>query len=307
MKAILIGAVESTRIALECLAGAPGWDVSAVLTLPPTLDSRHSDFVDLRSDADRAGSDLVHVPNINSDEALSSISVFAPDYIFVIGWSQLCGPRFLKSARLGVIGYHPAPLPRLRGRGVIPWTILLEEPITASTLFRIDEGTDSGPILSQRFFHVAPDETAAGLYANHMAALRSMMPAMLHDLARGMATEAAQDERHATFAARRRPEDGRIDWSRDAKDVWRVVRACGDPYPGAWTTLGDDKVVIAAGHPVPMVQHRAAIAGQVIARSSDSFTVKCGDDAGLLVSQWRRTKEGPPPIHAVLGRRGAMQ
>lgn len=306
MKAILIGAVESTRIALECLAQAPEWDLSAVLTLPPALDSRHSDFVDLKPDAGRAGADLVHVSNINSDEALASISALAPDYIFVIGWSQLCGPNFMNSARLGVIGYHPAPLPRLRGRGVIPWTILLEEPITASTLFRIDEGTDSGPILAQRFFHVAPDETAASLYANHMAALQSMMPAMLHELAQGIAVETAQDERHASFAARRRPEDGRIDWSKPANDVWRVVRACGDPYPGAWTTLGGDKVVIAAAHPMPLLQHRAAIQGQIIARSSDSFTVKCGDDAGLCVSQWRRTKEGRPPLHAVLGRGDAM-
>lgn len=306
MKAILIGAVESTRIALECLAQAPEWDLSAVLTLPPELDARHSDFVDLRSDAASAGAQFVPVSNINSEDALASISAAAPDYIFVIGWSQLCGPRFMSSARRGVIGYHPAPLPRLRGRGVIPWTILLEEPITASTLFRIDEGTDSGPILAQRFFHVAPDETAASLYANHMTALRTMLPTVLHNLAQGTAIETMQDERHATFAARRRPEDGRIDWSEPAKDVWRIVRACGDPYPGAWTFLGSDRIVIAAAHLVPLGQHRAAMPGQVVERTAESFTVKCGGDEGLHVSQWRRTKDGPPPLHAILGRTDAM-
>src|SRR3546814_5174240 len=73
----------------------------------------------------------------------------------------------------------PAPLPRLRGRGVIPWTILANEPITAGTLFWIDDGADSGPILEQAFFHVAPDETAASLYARHMRALGEMMPRAL--------------------------------------------------------------------------------------------------------------------------------
>ena len=74
-----------------------------------------------------------------------------------------------------MVGYHPAPLPRLRGRAVIPWTILLDEKITASSLFWIDEGVDSGPLLAQRFFHIAPDETAATLYARHMTALDAML------------------------------------------------------------------------------------------------------------------------------------
>src|SRR3546814_18147932 len=81
-----------------------------------------------------------------------------------MGGSQICKPAFRQAAGGQGIGYHPAPLPRLRGRAVIPWTILLDEKITASTLFWIDDGVDSGPILAQRSFHIAPDEKAAILY-----------------------------------------------------------------------------------------------------------------------------------------------
>ncbi|MDX3909599.1 MAG: formyltransferase family protein [Sphingobium sp.] len=306
MKAILIGAVESTRIALECLVRAPGWDLSAVLTLPPSLDDRHSDFVDLSAHAQQAGARLLHVANMNSEEGLNIISELAPDYVFVIGWSQICGPDFMARSNGRVVGYHPAALPRLRGRGVIPWTILLDEPITASTLFRIDAGVDSGPILAQRFFHVAPGETAASLYAKHMAALEAIMPSMLEGLAHGTAEETVQDDRYATWATRRRPEDGVLDWTAPAATVWRVIRACGDPYPGAWTWLAGDKVVIDAAELVPLSRYSAAISGQVIERTPDSFTVKCGDEAGVRVTRWKRSKPGPPPMHCVLGRSGAL-
>ncbi|EQB05479.1 hypothetical protein L288_12600 [Sphingobium quisquiliarum P25] len=305
MRAILIGAVESTRIALRCLAAAPRWDLAAVFTLPLDLASRHSDFIDLAAETEKAGSRIVRVKNINSEAALAVIHDIAPDYIFVIGWSQICGEQFMASAKRGVVGYHPAPLPRLRGRAVIPWTILLDEPISASSLFLIDAGVDSGPLLAQRYFHLAPDETAATLYAKHMAKLEEMLPGVLDDIASGAPALSVQDERCATYAARRRPEDALIDWAQPASLIWRCVRACGDPYPGAWTSLGGDRITIEAAVPVPLGHHAAAMSGQVVERTGESFTVKCGDGQGLRVTQWRTAREAPLPNHAILGRDAA--
>jgi methionyl-tRNA formyltransferase len=301
MKAILVGAVESTLVALHAIAAAPDWELAAVLTLPSANADRHSDFVDLAIPAERAGARVFHTSNINADATLALIAEIAPDHIFVIGSSQLCRERFLASAPLGVIGYHPAPLPRLRGRGVIPWTILLGEPITAGTLFRIDIGTDSGPILAQRFFHVAADETAARLYDAHMTVLAEMLPGLLERLARGDRDGVVQDERHATWAARRRPSDGRINWTLPADDIWRLVRACGDPYPGAWTTVDGEHLVIAAASPVSATRHHAAIPGQIVARTPDGFTVRCGHQTGLQISGWRWKTLAVPPLHTILG------
>lgn len=301
MRAVLIGAVESTRIALGCLAAAPGWDLAGVVTLPLALAGRHSDFVDLAPDTEAVGCPLLRVANSNADEALQEIAVLKPDHLFVIGWSQLCSERLRSLVANRVVGYHPAPLPRLRGRGVIPWTILMGEPITAGTLFLIDEGTDSGPILAQRFFHVAPGETAMTLYNRHMEALASMLPPLLAEMAAGTATPREQDPRYATWATRRRPEDGEIDWRGSAADAWRLVRACGDPYPGAFTMLADARIVIVAAEPVEVPQHRAALAGQVVERDTRSFTVRCGDGMGLRIDAWRSDSDNPPPLHAKLG------
>lgn len=307
MRAIVVGAVESTRIALRCLAASPRWDLAAVFTLPLDLSMRHSDFVDLAPDAEEAGTRVVRTANINSDAALQAIRDLAPDYIFVIGWSQICGEEFRGTAAKGVVGYHPAPLPRLRGRAVIPWTILLNEPISASSLFLIDAGVDSGPLLGQRYFHLAPDETAATLYAKHMAKLGEMLPIVLEEIASGTPNLSVQDDRYATYAARRRPDDALIDWSAPASAIWRCVRACGDPYPGAWTTYRNDRIVIEVATPVPLHHFTAAIAGQIVDRTADGFTVKCGDDQGLHVSRWRTAREAPLPMHAILGRGKAAE
>jgi len=301
MKAVLVGAVESTRVALLALAAAPEWNLAAVISLPPSLAHRHSDFVDLTDDAAAAGSRLISVSNINAHGALAEIGSIAPDYIFVIGWSQVCGAQFMAIAKRGLIGFHPAPLPRLRGRAVIPWTILLDEPISASTLFMIDQGVDSGPILAQRYFHVAPDETAATLYATHMAMLADMLPKVLRDIANGTAKPAMQDHRHATYAARRRPEDALIDWSESARSIWRTIRACGQPYPGAWTEHNGKQLVIEAARPVPLAHHRAAMPGQIVKRDAASFVVRCGDDAGIEVFEWSCPADETIKLHTILG------
>jgi methionyl-tRNA formyltransferase len=300
MRAVLIGAVESTRVAARCLTSAEGWQLAAIVTLPASLASRHSDFVDLSTDV-APDCRLIQVATANSDAVLDVIAELAPDYLFVIGWSQLCGEHLMAITPGRVVGYHPAPLPRLRGRGVIPWTILLEEPITAGTLFLIDAGTDSGPILAQQFFHVAPDETAASLYARHMTALAGMMPGVLSSLCAGTARPQVQDSRYATWAARRRPEDGELDWTGSARTAWRMVRACGDPYPGARTSYRDDTLVITQAQSVLLGHHLAAIPGQVVERDAHSFTVRCEAGTGLRITEWHWDRAGPPPIHAHLG------
>ena len=299
MRALLIGAVESTRIAADAIAGAADWELAGVATLPPRLAHRHSDFVDLTGST--ADAEIILVADINSDEFLSEVRRLAPDIVFVIGWSQLCGPAFREAARGRVLGYHPAALPRLRGRGVIPWTILLDEKITASTLFWIDEGMDSGPLLAQRFFHIAPDETAASLYAKHMNALGGLLDETLPRLAVADCPGERQDDRLATWGGRRRPSDGRIDWHRPANEVERLIRAVGRPYPGAFAGDDDRRVTIWAARSWPPGQCHHALPGQVIARHDAGFAVCCGDGRAIQVTEYDAAAGKQPALHSVLG------
>lgn len=300
MRAVLIGAVESSRIAIEAIARADGWSLPMVLTLPQDKAGRHSDFVDLAPAAARASAELVRVADSNSDEAISAIRAARPDIAFVIGWSQICKEAFRSALGGRVVGYHPAPLPRLRGRAVIPWTILNREPISASSLFWIDDGVDSGAIIGQQFFHVADDETAATLYAKHMAALAQLLDNLLPFLAAGSAPAIAQDERYATWAAKRVPIDGAIDWGASASEIALLIRAVGRPYEGAMTFEADDRLVLWSAFEAHSTRH-SALAGQVVEQGNNCFSVMCGDGNLLTVTDWLHPQGRAPRQHARLG------
>lgn len=300
MRAVIIGAVESTQVALEAVGRAQGWEVALVVTLHPELAARHSDFVDLAPTAARLGARLCTVRNVNDADALEQLRAAAPDIILVIGWSQICGEEVTACAPGRIVGYHPAALPRLRGRAVIPWTILNREPITAGSLFWIDEGVDTGAILDQHFFHVSPVDTAESLYARHMQALGLMLDRTLAALRAGQARRDRQDEALATWAARRTADDGRIDWLARAQDVALLVRAVGRPYPGAFTTAGQDRMVIWAANVIDGSRHHAN-AGQVVTRERGGFAVMCGDGNLLDVIEWSSGTGRLPAAHQRLG------
>jgi methionyl-tRNA formyltransferase len=239
--------------------------------------------------------------NINRPETLDIIRATDADYVFVIGWSQICGTDFRAATGDRLIGYHPAPLPRMRGRGVIPWTILANEPITAGTLFWIDEGVDSGPLLEQVFFHVSADETAASLYARHVAVLSGMMDRALASLASGSPPRLPQDARYATWAARRRPEDGTIDWTQSAADICRLIRAVGKPYPGARSHIAEKQMILWHAEPWAGAEQHWALPGQVIERDDSSFVIACGGKTALRVIEWDYDGGRIPAMHARLG------
>lgn len=304
MRALLIGAVEGTRVAADAIAETPGWELAAIGTLPLELAARHSDFVDLAPTAERHGAALIRVAKCNAPDFLERMQAIAADVVFVIGWSQICGPAFRTAAGNRVVGYHPAPLPRLRGRAVIPWTILLDEKITASSLFWIEDGVDSGPLLAQRFFHVAPDETAGTLYAKHMAALDTMLRELLPRLAQGAVPGEPQDEAVATWGTRRGPSDGQIDWREPAEAVERLVRAVGRPYPGAFTEAAGERITIWSARACACAERQHAAVGQVVLLDGGGFAVRCGDGRALHVLEFESTGSGPPALHSRLGAGG---
>lgn len=301
MRTAFVGAVEGSAIALRAL-NASGLSPQLVLTLPLEHGSRHSDFVDLAPLASAAGSEVVRVANINGEAALDALRSFGPDLVLVIGWSQICHAPFRSIARIGNIGFHPAPLPRMRGRAAIPWTILLDVKRTAASLFWLDDGVDSGPLLLQEEIEVAADETARSLYLKQTSALARMLPKAVELVRSGSAPRIEQDHSLATYCARRTPEDGRIDWREPARSVLRLIRAAGEPYPGAFTNHDGCRLIIDRATILPESSRFIGIAGQVQCHTPEGFAVRCGDGECLNVTAWRMgVRDDRPRIHSRLG------
>lgn len=281
MRWALVGAVESTHAALETLSEV-GHGPVALVTLPRSRANRHSDWVDLDAVAECYAVPVLKTADVNEPSLLDQLGKLDLDYSFVIGWSQICKPAFLALPRGGAIGFHPAPLPLNRGRAVIPWTILQGREDTGSTLFWMDQGMDTGDILAQHRFAVAPDETARSLYDKHLLALRQMLIDSLVMLEAGAGSRRPQDHAAATYCARRTAEDGCIDWRAPATAVWTLVRATGDPYPGAFSFTKTARVTVWEAEyigPAPFW----GLPGQVQSITPDGAVVQCGDREHVLL------------------------
>ena len=291
-----VGTVEGSAVAFEALVAA-GMPPSLLVTLPREAAARHSDYYDLARPARELGIAVHEARNVNSPETIAALWAADLDLVLVLGWSQICHEEFRQVARHGSLGFHPAPLPRFRGRAVIPWTILRGETMTGSTLFWLDEGVDSGAVMAQRTFAVAPNETARSLYDKHLGQIREMVPETLRRIASGDHAGIAQDHSLASYCAKRTMEDGLIDWSGEAGDILRLIRAVGDPYPGSFTHLSSKRLVIETARFYLDADRYIGMPGQVVAHTDDGFVVACGGKTALEVTQWRGGSADRPKLH----------
>ncbi len=275
--------VSFDTIGRDCLEAAAdvGAEVVGVVTLPGPIDPHRSGQCSFDQVAAQLGAGLVETTDVNSEATLDRIRVLDPELIFVVGWPQLVREPFIGVAREGVFGMHPTLLPRHRGRAAIPWAILSGLARTGVTLFEIiDPTADSGAIVGQLVLEIPPDETATTLFervaAAHVELIREFVPQLLER----RAPRIPQDSRRASYWPKRTPADGIIDWETRAPYLYDWVRAQTRPYPGAFTFLGEQKVVVWRARPVPL--EAAAEAGTIVATGPDGPVVACGE-GGLLL------------------------
>jgi len=143
-------------------------------------------------------------------------------------------PEIVEAPRLGSLCFHPSLLPAFRGGTAIPWQIILGAAVSGVTVFRPDAGVDTGPIVVQKGgIEIAPSDTAASLYFDKLYPLGiEAMAEAVAAVASGRARPRPQGEAGASFQPRLDDRAARIDWSRPAVEVDRLIRGC-DPQPGA--------------------------------------------------------------------------
>ncbi len=275
--------VSFDTIGRDCLEAAAraGAEVVGVVTLPGPVDPSRSGQCAFDDVAAALGAELHETGDINSEATLAAIADLEPELIFVVGWSQLVGDPFITLAREGVFGMHPTLLPRHRGRAPIPWAILSGLARTGVTLFEIVDATaDSGAIVGQVEVDIGADETATTLFDRLAEAHVSLVREYVPRLVARSAPRIAQDPTRASHWPRRTPDDGIIDWETRAPYLYDWVRAQTRPYPGAFTFLGQEKVVVWGARPVEVAEH--APAGTVVAVRDEGPVVACGE-GGLLL------------------------
>lgn len=246
------GFITSVRLGLSCLEELAdlGADLAYLGTIRDDIAPNKSGRIYLDDFASAHNVPLHKFRNMNDRDSVDALVEADLDWLYVIGWSQMAKREVLSIPRRGVVGIHPTLLPVGRGRASIPWAILKGLDKTGVTMFKLDEGMDTGPLLGQVEIPLEQDETATTLYDKVAGAHRTLIRQTFPRIADGTIELVPQDESRATVWPGRRPGDGLLDLdSMDAADVDRHVRALTHPYPGAFVQINDQHILrIWEGH-----------------------------------------------------------
>jgi methionyl-tRNA formyltransferase len=241
MRILFIGAVAFSAQALRELIAMRA-EVVGVCTLKES--KFNSDYEDLTPIAEQAGIPVRYTPDVNSVQNLAWVRELKPDVIFCFGWSRLLHSPLLRLPPLGVVGFHPAALPANRGRHPLIWALVLGLKETASSFFFMDEGADSGDLLSQVNIPIDPIDDASSLYQRvtdtAMEQLRDFVPR----LAAGEIQRTPQDHQLANAWRKRGIADGRIDWRMAAEGIHNLVRGLTRPYVGAHFDYAEQQIKV---------------------------------------------------------------
>ena len=161
--------------------------------------------------------------------------VGSPDLIFSFYYRSMLPMSLLRAARLGAYNMHGSLLPKFRGRAPLNWAILKGETETGVTLHEMTEKPDAGRIVDQQAVPIGPDETAVEVFQKMTGAAEAVLKRSLPSLLNGQVRFKANDLSKGSYYGRRRPEDGRIDWSKSAREIHDLVRAVAPPFPGAFS------------------------------------------------------------------------
>jgi methionyl-tRNA formyltransferase len=250
-----------------------GADIVGVCTLRNS--KINSDYADLSNICNVNKIPLFYVENINSESTIAWIQNQAPDIIFCFGWSRLIGRDLLKLTPLGIVGFHPAMLPENRGRHPIIWSLVLGLKKTASTFFFMNEGVDSGDILSQEEILIDHQDDARTLYEKVTRTALSQISDFLPHISTGSFKLIKQNENLANIWRKRVASDGLIDWRMSAESIYNLVRGLAEPYVGAHFLLNGKEIKL---WKVSIVQNFSDNfePGKILLRSRDLMVIKCG-------------------------------
>jgi len=221
---------------LEKLAAA-GHRIHLVVTQPDRPKGRGLELVasPVKQSALKLNLPITQPDRIKTnDEFRAQLTALKPDAIIVVGYGRIIPQWMLDLPPLGNINLHASLLPKYRGAAPIQWAIANGETITGNTTMRIDAGLDTGDILLQQELAIAPDDTAETLAPRLAAQGADLMLETLGGLQSGTVNPRKQDDSKSSLAPILKKEDGQVNFSRDATEIYNRLRGF-QPWPGAYT------------------------------------------------------------------------
>ncbi|MFC1945963.1 methionyl-tRNA formyltransferase [Chloroflexota bacterium] len=279
MRIIFLGTPGFAVPALLQLAGGP-LSPAAVYTRPdrPAGRGRAVAAPPVKEAALELGLTVLQPDSLKTQEALEGLHDLAPEVIVVAAYGQLLPPAVLALPRFGCVNIHPSLLPKYRGAAPIPAAVLAGDDFTGVSLMLLDEGMDTGPIISQAAVSISPQDNTGTLTQKLARVAAALLGEVLPRYLRGEVAPRPQDEARATGSATIRHEDGAIDWASPATAIWLKVRAYY-PWPGCYTNWRGRQLKILEAYPLAATK---VLPGQVVATDGQSGGLGIGTGEGVL-------------------------
>jgi methionyl-tRNA formyltransferase len=229
-----------------------GHPVPLVVTQPDRPRGRRMEVAvsPIKDAANRLGVAVVQPAAIkNNAEFRDQLAAIRPDAIIVVGYGRIIPQWMIDLPRLGNLNLHASLLPKYRGAAPIQWAIANGESVTGVTTMRIEAGLDTGDILMQCEMPIGPEDTAETLSPKLASIGADLMVETLRGLENGEVRPTPQDHSHATLAPILKKEDGRMDFTRSAKDLFNRLRGF-QPWPGAFAIFKGKALQVHRAQPV---------------------------------------------------------
>jgi methionyl-tRNA formyltransferase len=288
LRIIFMGTAELACASLEALAQQTGFTVAAVVTQPDRPKGRDLKLAPspVKETAQRLGLPVLQPERARDENFIAELRQTQPGLIAVAAYGQILPAAILDLPRWGSLNVHTSLLPKYRGAAPIQWAILNGEPETGVTIMKMDAGLDTGPILTQQQTPILPDDNSQTLHDRLAKLGASLLVATIMDVVAGKLTPRPQPAEGASHARKITREDGRIDWTKPAVEIWNRLRAF-TPWPGAFTCLRAEpnpqllklwqaEVVQGAGRP-----------GEILAADKSGIIAACGEGALRILTLQR--------------------
>lgn len=281
MKLVFMGTPDFAVPALKALLQG-GHEVAAVVTQPDRPKGRGKSLVmsPVKEKALEHGIPVLQPERIKRDEAFfKSLEAISPDAIVVAAFGQILPQPILELPRYGCINIHASLLPKYRGAAPIQWAVINGEEVSGVTTMQMDAGLDTGDIMETMEVELRVKETGGSLFEKLSAAGGELILSTLRKVEDGTITHTKQAQEESSYARMLDKAMGRVDWSRGAEEIERLIRGL-NPWPSAYTSykgktlkFWDADVVIQKGE-------RTAEPGEIVSVEEDRFLVQTGN--GLL-------------------------
>jgi methionyl-tRNA formyltransferase len=201
--------------------------------------------------ADELGLPWIYGDDPKAPELAAAVAAASPDLIFSFYYRAMIPVALLALAPAGAYNMHGSLLPRFRGRAPTNWAVLMGATETGATLHEMVAKPDAGALIDQSAVPILPDDMARQVFDKVTVAAEQVLWRSLPGILSGTAPRLPNELSLGSYFGGRKPEDGRIAWPQSAAAVYNLIRAVAPPYPGAFTDIAGQRLVVARARRLP--------------------------------------------------------